>query len=68
MKFKTLIALFLALLIVTFSLQNAEVTEIDFMIWTISMSRVLIILGSFAFGVLTGILFASRRRFTNTKY
>ncbi|MGB5377684.1 lipopolysaccharide assembly protein LapA domain-containing protein, partial [Muriicola sp.] len=56
MKFKTIMAIVFAVLVVIFSLQNAEVTEVDFLIWNISMSKVLIILGSFAIGVLVGIL------------
>lgn len=61
MKFKTIMAIVFAGLVVIFSLQNAEVTEVDFLIWNISMSKVLIILGSFAIGVLVGILVSLKR-------
>ncbi len=61
MKFKTIMAIVFAVLVVIFSLQNAEVTEVDFLIWNISMSKVLIILGSFAIGVLVGILVSLKR-------
>jgi uncharacterized integral membrane protein len=54
-------AIVFAVLVVIFSLQNAEVTEVDFLIWNISMSKVLIILGSFAIGVLVGILVSLKR-------
>ncbi len=61
MKFKAIMAIVFAVLVVTFSLQNAEVTEVDFLIWNISMSKVLIILGSFAIGVLVGLLVSLKR-------
>lgn len=66
MKFKTILALCFAAIIVLFSLQNVEVTEVRFFIWKISMSRVLIILGSFAMGVLVGILISMKKRLVNT--
>ncbi|MBT8289591.1 MAG: LapA family protein [Muriicola sp.] len=56
MKFKTLIAIVFVALIVIFSVQNSEVTNVNFLFWKLSMSRVLIILGSFGIGVLVGIL------------
>ena len=62
MKFKTILALIFATLIVVFALQNSEVTDINFFVWKISLSRVLIILGSFSIGVLVGILVSMKRR------
>jgi uncharacterized integral membrane protein len=62
MKFKTLLAIIFAIIIVLFSLQNAEVTEVKFLFWKLSMSRVLIIMGSFAIGVLVGILVSMKKR------
>lgn len=56
MKFKTIMAIVFAILVVVFSLQNAAVTQVEFFFWELSMSRVLVILGSFAIGVLVGIL------------
>ena len=56
MKFKTVLAILFATVIVIFSIQNAEVTDVNFLFWKLSMSRVLIILGSFAFGVMVGLL------------
>jgi putative membrane protein len=67
MKFKTILAVLIALIIVIFSLQNAEVTDIKFFFWQLSASRVIIILGSFGIGVLVGILASAKRRFVNTK-
>ncbi|MGB5362975.1 MAG: LapA family protein [Aureibaculum sp.] len=62
MKFKTILAIIFAIIIVLFSLQNAEVTEVKFLFWKLSMSRVLIIMGSFAIGVLVGILVSMKKR------
>lgn len=62
MKFKTIVAIVVASLVVVFSLQNSEVTDVKFLIWKLSMSRVLIILGSFAVGVLVGILVSLKKK------
>jgi len=62
MKFKTLLALVFAVLIVIFSLQNSEVTDVNFLFWKLSMSRVLIILGSFGLGVVVGILVSIKNK------
>lgn len=61
MKIKTIMAIVFAVLVVIFSLQNAEVTVVNFLLWKLSMSRVLIILGSFAIGVIVGILVSLKR-------
>jgi len=62
MKFKTILAIIFAIIIVLFSLQNAEVTEVKFLFWKLSMSRILIIMGSFTIGVLVGILVSMKKR------
>lgn len=62
MKTKTILALVFAAIIVVFSLQNSEVTDVNFLVWKLSMSRVLIILGSFAIGVIVGILVSMKRK------
>ncbi|NNJ88320.1 MAG: LapA family protein [Eudoraea sp.] len=49
-------AIVFAIIVVIFSLQNSEITQVVFLFWELSMSRVLVILGSFAIGVLVGIL------------
>ncbi len=67
MKFKSLVALLFATIIVIFSIQNAEVTDVEFLFWKLSMSRVLIILGSFAMGVLVGILVSMKRTLLTSK-
>jgi len=56
MKFKTLLALLFIGIIVIFSIQNSEITDINFLFWKLSSSRVVIILGTFGVGILVGIL------------
>lgn len=56
MRFKTIILLIFIALIVVFSLQNSEVTDVKFLFWDLKMSRVLVILGSFSIGVIIGLL------------
>ena len=63
MKFKTFVALFFIILIIIFSLQNTELTEIKFVFWKFSISRVLVILGSFAIGILVGLLISMKKTF-----
>jgi putative membrane protein len=63
MKFKTFVALFFIILIIIFSLQNTELTEIKFVFWKFSISRVLVILGSFAIGILVGLLISMKKIF-----
>ena len=67
MKLKTLLAIAFASIIVVFSLQNAEVTDVKFLFWKLSLSRVLIILGSFAFGVVVGLLVSMKKNLINSK-
>ncbi|MEN3324013.1 lipopolysaccharide assembly protein LapA domain-containing protein [Mariniflexile soesokkakense] len=67
MKLRTIIGLLFALIIVIFSIQNAEVIDVKFFVWKLSMSRVLIILGSFGIGVLVGYLLLLRQKINSKK-
>lgn len=62
MKLKTIFALIFIAIVVIFSLQNSEVTDVNFLFWKLSISRVLIILGSFGIGVLVGIWVSMKRK------
>ena len=62
MKFKTILAVLIVIVIVIFSIQNVAVTDVKFLIWKLSMSRVLIIIGSFIIGILVGVLMSMRRK------
>ncbi len=67
MSLKTVAAFFFAILIVIFSIQNSETTTVNVLFWEISMSRVLIILGSFGIGILVGLLAFIRNPFATHK-
>ena len=56
MKFKTILIILSIVFIVIFSVQNVEMTEVKFLFWSLSISRVLVILGSFIIGVMVGVL------------
>jgi uncharacterized integral membrane protein len=53
---KTIVFVSLAVLILLFVIQNTQVVETRFLIWTISMSRSLLLLGTFIIGVIAGWL------------
>ena len=56
---KTIIFSILIALIIVFVIQNTQVVEYRFLAWKVSMSRALLLLGTFVIGVLVGWL--SRR-------
>jgi len=62
MKFKTFITIFFITLIVIFSFQNAEIADVKFLFWKLSISRILIILGCFLIGFIVGILVSLKRK------
>ena len=64
MKTKTIIALLFISLIIIFSLQNVEITDVKFLFWKLSISRILVILGSFVIGILVGILVSIKKKIT----
>jgi putative membrane protein len=59
---KTVIFVILAVLILLFVLQNTQVVETRFLVWTISMSRSLLLLGTFIIGVIAGWLVRRPKR------
>ena len=67
MKLKLIIAIIFATVIVVFSVQNVEVTDVKFLFWKLSISRVLIILGSFVFGVMVGVLVTMKRKLISSE-
>jgi putative membrane protein len=62
MKFRTIIGLLFAAIIIIFSLQNAEIIDVKFLFWKLSISRVLLILGSFAIGLLVGVSLSIKKK------
>ena len=68
MQLKTILATLFAIIIVVFSLQNAQVIDIEFLFWKLTLSRVLVILGSFAIGVIVGVLVSMKKRLISKKH
>jgi lipopolysaccharide assembly protein A len=63
---KHIFFLVIALLFVTFVVQNAQVVEVSFLFWKTEASRALVLLGTFVFGLvvgwLTGLIRKKERR------
>lgn len=53
---KAVLVLIILALFAIFLFQNSAVVDIKFLLWKVSMSRVLLLIGSLAAGFLTGIL------------
>lgn len=66
MNVKMIITLILTGLVVVFIVQNAQVSELRFLVWSLAVSQALLLFFMFAIGVLTGWVlhawFAHRRR------
>lgn len=62
MKPKTIIAIIFIVLIIIFSVQNAEITNVEFLFWRLTISKVMVIMGSFLVGIIVGLLFSMRRK------
>jgi len=60
MKPKHIIILILAVLALIFVLQNSEVVTINLFIWTIAMSRIILIASLLLIGFLIGFLLARK--------
>lgn len=53
---KFIISLILLVIVVLFVLQNTQVVEVQLLFWTVSMSRALMLLGTFLIGIIAGLL------------
>lgn len=56
LKIKTIIILALLGIFMIFILQNTTVVEIRFLFWQLSLSRVILLIGSLVIGILIGLL------------
>lgn len=54
-KLKIILILVFAILTVIFALQNTEIVTVEFYFWDINMPRALLILFSFALGLIIGL-------------
>ncbi|MDA0972471.1 MAG: LapA family protein [Bacteroidetes bacterium] len=66
MSFKVLIIILLTLLVAIVSIQNTAIVDLKFFIWTLSISRILLILISFVLGLLVGLLLGVSRKNTSS--
>jgi len=57
MKISFWFFILIAIVLVTFSVQNSESTEISFLIWTIQISKAVLIIATFLLGLITGSLY-----------
>lgn len=67
MRFKMVIAIVLAVLLVVFSLQNIEQVAVKFLTFKGEVPTVLLIIGTFAMGVIVGILASLRPNKTKSQ-
>ena len=65
---KTITALVFLSIFTVFILQNTEVVEISFFFWQISLSRVILLLGSLFTGVLIGLFIGWEAAANRKKY
>jgi uncharacterized integral membrane protein len=56
MKPKLLVALILLILAVIFISQNTEIVNVQFLFWSLQMSRIILIAGMFIVGCIVGFL------------
>ncbi|OIN97182.1 MAG: hypothetical protein AUJ48_00405 [Deltaproteobacteria bacterium CG1_02_45_11] len=54
MSIKNIIILILLAFLLLFTLQNTQVVEVKLLLWTVSMSRALMLLGTLLVGLIAG--------------
>ncbi len=57
MKLSFWMFIIVSVLLVTFSVQNSGSTEIQYLIWSIQVSKAVIIIATFLIGLITGALY-----------
>ncbi len=62
MKPRIIIILLSALLVVIFSLQNAEIVQIKLLFWEMTFPRVLLILISVSIGIIIGMFISGHKK------
>lgn len=56
MTIKYIIILLIGLLFAVFLIQNAQIEELRFIVWSTHTSMAVALLGTFAFGLVTGLI------------
>ncbi|MFC1614017.1 LapA family protein [Gemmatimonadota bacterium] len=59
MKYKVFAGIVLLLLVILFTIQNAELTTVKFLLWELQFSRALLLFVVFASGILIGWVLGS---------
>ena len=59
---RNVIFICLIAIVLTFVVQNTQVVEFRFLVWTISMSRALMLFGTLSFGFIAGWLLTLPKR------
>jgi uncharacterized integral membrane protein len=65
MRFKMAISLFLAVLAFIFIFQNIETVEVKFLVWSVPMSRALLVVIMLGIGMILGWLISSYIRYVS---
>ena len=65
MKIKMAISLFLAILAFIFIFQNIETVEVKFLVWSVPMSRALLVVIMLGIGMILGWLISSYIRYVS---
>jgi uncharacterized integral membrane protein len=58
---KTIVFSILTALVIVFVIQNTQIVEFRFLAWKVSMSRALLLLGTFIIGIVVGWLSRSAK-------
>jgi lipopolysaccharide assembly protein A len=61
-QFHLTLGIFGIVLVVIITLQNAEVVSLNFLIWQIQMSRIILILATLIIGILLGYILKTFRK------
>jgi uncharacterized integral membrane protein len=59
---RTIVFVILLVVILLFVVQNTQVVEVQFVLWKVSMSRALMLLGALLIGIVIGLLARGQRR------
>ena len=59
---RTIVFIILLVVVLLFVVQNTQVVEVQFVVWKVSMSRALMLLGALLIGIVIGLLARGRPR------
>lgn len=52
--FASFVAVLLLIIVLVFSIQNRESVDVSFLLWSMSLPKIFLILGTYLFGMLSG--------------